>query len=128
MARFLFTLSDLLGYPVLSNHIEINTTDYSEIYKLIVEHINTYTTNCVNSRYGIVGIVIAIHGLVTKEEVIHYVPRLGWHDIDLKADLEKKILTSLFILRTMQTSVPLQSEYTHTIKRITCYLPLSLPA
>ena len=108
-----FTLSDLLGYPVLSNHIEINTTDYSEIYKLIVEHINTYTTNCVNSRYGIVGIVIAIHGLVTKEEVIHYVPRLGWHDIDLKADLEKDINIPIYIENNANLCAFAERVYAH---------------
>jgi len=86
-----FTLSDLLGCPVTSNVVKINTTDYKEILQIIVNQIKKYKTDFNDSRYGIVGTVIAIHGLVSKEEIIHYVPRLKWHDLNLKCDLEREI-------------------------------------
>jgi predicted NBD/HSP70 family sugar kinase/biotin operon repressor len=86
-----FTLSDLLGCPVSSNIVKINTTDYKEILQLIIEQTKKFKADSNDSRYGIVGIVIAIHGLVSKEEIIHYVPRLNWHDINLKSDLEREI-------------------------------------
>ncbi|MEH7117948.1 ROK family transcriptional regulator [Neobacillus vireti] len=86
-----FTLSDLLGCPVTSNVVKINTTDYKEILQIIINQIKKYKTDFNDSRYGIVGIVIAIHGLVSKEEIIHYVPRLKWHDMNLKCDLEREI-------------------------------------
>ncbi|MBU8880725.1 ROK family transcriptional regulator [Bacillus sp. FJAT-29790] len=86
-----FTLSDLIGVPVSSTVIEINTTDYSEILRLLIEQINKYKEGFIESRYGIAGIVIGIHGLISKDEVIHYVPRFQWHNINLKQDLEKEI-------------------------------------
>jgi predicted NBD/HSP70 family sugar kinase len=86
-----FTLSDLLGCPVSSNIIKISHVDYAEILHLLVDQIKKYKADFNDSRYGIVGIVIAIHGLVAKDEVIHYIPRFKWHDINLKGDLEKEI-------------------------------------
>ncbi|MGG3467208.1 ROK family transcriptional regulator [Neobacillus pocheonensis] len=92
-----FTLSNLLGHPISSSSIEISTTEYSEILPLLLAEIKQYKANYSESRYGIVGIVIAIHGLVAKDEIIHYVPRLHWNDINLKGDLEKQIDIPLYI-------------------------------
>jgi predicted NBD/HSP70 family sugar kinase len=92
-----FVISDLLGQPVSSTVINITTTDYSEILHLIIEQIKIYIANFNDCRYGIVGIVIAVHGLVTKNEVIHYVPRLQWKDINFKGDLEKEVGIDIYI-------------------------------
>jgi predicted NBD/HSP70 family sugar kinase len=86
-----FTLSNLLGQPITSTKIDINSSDYPEILALLIDHIKGYINDYKNRRYGIVGIVIAIHGLVTKEQAIHFIPRLGWQNVDLKNDLEKAI-------------------------------------
>lgn len=86
-----FTLSDLLGCPVSSNVLEIDTTDYSKILHLVMEEIKRYKAEYTDCRYGIVGVVIGIHGLVAKDETVHFVPRLGWEDVPLKNDLEKDI-------------------------------------
>jgi predicted NBD/HSP70 family sugar kinase len=92
-----FTLSDLLGRTVSYQTIEIDTTDYSTILHILIEQITSYIANCHDSRYGIIGIVIGIHGLVAKDEIIHFVPRLNWHNIDLKTDLKKEINKDIFI-------------------------------
>lgn len=84
-----FALSDLLGQPVSTYTVEIESADYEMILPLLVKHIQLFEKDCRQSRYGLVGVVIGIHGLVTKEEMIHYVPRFGWRDIHIKKDLEK---------------------------------------
>ncbi|MFP5110763.1 ROK family transcriptional regulator [Bacillaceae bacterium C204] len=108
-----FTLSDLLGCPVTSNIIQINTTDYNEILHLLIQQIKMLTTDFTNSRYGIVGIVIGIHGLVTKDEVIHYVPRFNWHDINLKSDLEREIDTAIYLENNANLSSFAERVYVH---------------
>jgi predicted NBD/HSP70 family sugar kinase len=86
-----FTVSNLIGSPVSSKRIETNTSNYQEILNLLVEQIKILKSEYAFSQYGIIGIVIAIHGLVGKDETIHYVPRLRWNNISLKTDLEKQI-------------------------------------
>ena len=108
-----FTLSDLLGCPVTSNISQINTTDYNEILHLLIQQIKMLTTDFTNSRYGIVGIVIGIHGLVTKDEVIHYVPRFNWHNINLKNDLEREIDTAIYLENNANLSSFAERVYVH---------------
>ncbi|MBV7509189.1 ROK family transcriptional regulator [Bacillus sp. sid0103] len=108
-----FTLSDLLGCPVSSNIIQLKTTDYTEIRHLLIQQINKLKAEFTTSRYGIVGIVIAIHGLVTKDEVIHYVPRFQWHDINLKSDLEVEIDTPIYLENNANLSSFAERVYVH---------------
>lgn len=76
-----FTLSNLLGCPVSSDKVKIHDTNYSNIFNILVKKINDYKDKCLMSRYGLIGIAISIHGLVTTDEIIHYIPRLQWHNI-----------------------------------------------
>ncbi|MBT2737444.1 ROK family transcriptional regulator [Bacillus sp. ISL-7] len=108
-----FTLSDLLGCPVSSNIIEINTSNYAEILHLLIQQIKKFKADCITSRYGIVGIVIAIHGLVTKDEEIHYVPRFNWHDINLKRDLEREFDTSIYLENNANLSSFAERVFAH---------------
>lgn len=108
-----FTLSDLLGVPVSSRTIEIGFTDYSGILRLLIEQIKSFIADSWDRRYGIVGIVIGIHGLVATDEVIHYVPRFQWHDIHLKDDLEKEIDINIFIENNANLSTLAERVYVH---------------
>ncbi|MCM2533826.1 ROK family protein [Neobacillus pocheonensis] len=108
-----FTLSDLLGKPVSSTIIKVNTVDYSETLHLLIEQIKKYKAEFTDSRYGIVGIVIAIHGLVSKNEVIHYVPRQQWEDINLKEDLEKEINLEIYIENNANLCAFAERVYKH---------------
>lgn len=92
-----FTVSNLIGSPVSSKRIETNTSNYQEILNLLVEQIRILKSEYAFSQYGIIGIVIAIHGLVGKDETIHYVPRLRWNNISLKSDLEKQIDINVYL-------------------------------
>ncbi|MFC0557556.1 ROK family transcriptional regulator [Halalkalibacter alkalisediminis] len=85
-----FTLSDLLGFPLSSETISLNTSDYENVLELLVENIQSFQEKCSNSQYGIVGIVIGIHGIVTEDEIIHFVPQHNWHNKNLKLDIKAK--------------------------------------
>jgi predicted NBD/HSP70 family sugar kinase/biotin operon repressor len=108
-----FTVSDLSGIPVHSDRIEINTKDYSEILKVLIKQIEKYKAEYANNRYGIIGVVIAIHGLVGKDEVIHYVPRLGWNNIGLKTDLEGQIGINVYLENNANLSAFAERVFVH---------------
>ncbi|MEH6908769.1 ROK family transcriptional regulator [Neobacillus drentensis] len=108
-----FTLTDLLGCPVTSHIIRISTVEYTEIYPLLVEQIKKYKTEFNDSRYGIVGVVIAIHGLVGKDEIIHYVPRFKWHGINLISDLEREIDLPIHLENNANLSSFAERVYIH---------------
>ncbi|WP_394141023.1 ROK family transcriptional regulator [Cytobacillus oceanisediminis] len=108
-----FTLSDLLGIPVTSAAIELNTTDYSEILALLIKQINQYKAEFSESRYGIIGVAVAIHGLVGKDETIHFVPRFKWKDIQLKNDLENEIDLNVFVENNANLSAYAERVFFH---------------
>lgn len=86
-----FAISDLQGSLVLSDAIKLQNNVYPDILSLLIGQIKHYQERFAASRYGIIGIVIAIHGLVSTDEVIHYIPSFDWHDVPLKSDLENAL-------------------------------------
>ncbi|MFB5673475.1 ROK family protein [Paenibacillus terreus] len=86
-----FLVTDLLGNSLSYTTIHVDTTEYHEILPLLIQHVSKYIKDYSDSRYGIVGIVVAVHGLVSSNEEIHYIPRLGWSSVTLKNDLEKAV-------------------------------------
>ncbi|WP_336787877.1 ROK family protein [Paenibacillus sp. MMO-177] len=86
-----FAISDLQGSLVLSDTITLQSNAYEDILSLLIGQIKHYQERFAASRYGIIGIVIAIHGLVSTDEVIHYIPSFDWHDVPLKSDLENAL-------------------------------------
>ncbi|ARK31259.1 ROK family transcriptional regulator [Halalkalibacter krulwichiae] len=84
-----FTLTDLLGSPLSSDTVDIHISDYEHVLSILIENIQHYQDKCSDSHYGIVGVVVGIHGIVTEDEIINFVPSHNWHNKNLKADIEK---------------------------------------
>jgi predicted NBD/HSP70 family sugar kinase len=92
-----FTLSDISGTPLDTHSIVMETSDYNLILKLLTEQITTYKEKCSHARYGLVGVVIGIHGIVNNDETIYFVPYHQWHNKDLKTDLNNETGINIFI-------------------------------
>ncbi|MDR7076935.1 putative NBD/HSP70 family sugar kinase/biotin operon repressor [Neobacillus niacini] len=108
-----FTVTDLKGSPVRSKRIEIDTNEYSEIIKVLINQIEKYKAEFADCRYGMIGIVLAIHGLVGKDEVIHYIPRLKWNKINLKTDLERQIGINIYLENNANLSAFAERVFVH---------------
>lgn len=89
--RVTFAVANLQGSIVATDTIPLESTLYEDILNLLLTSIRSYQERYASCRYGIVGIVIGVHGLVSTEEVIHYIPSFDWHDVALKNDLEKTL-------------------------------------
>jgi predicted NBD/HSP70 family sugar kinase len=112
-ANITFTLSDLLGNSITGYAVEIDTTEYSDILKILIQEINKYKSLYQDSKYGIVGIVIAIHGLVSIDEVIHFVPRLKWNNIHLKDDLQQEVGINVYLENNANLSAFAERVFVH---------------
>lgn len=86
-----FTSTDLLGYPVHREAITPKNDNYHEIVQILAKHIKASFKDFSSSRYGLVGVMIGIHGTVNNDEHIDFVPKLQWYNKNLKTDLEKKV-------------------------------------
>lgn len=86
-----FTISDLMGNQVHSDKVELKNSDYDEILHILIEQIRAYQEKFSHSRFGIIGVVIGIHGTVTNDKRISFVPHHKWYNKNLKADIEKNV-------------------------------------
>jgi len=108
-----YTLTNLLGTIIAHEEIALQTNNYNEIVVLLANNINRYAKQYDDSRYGIVGVCIAVHGLVSNEEIVHFVPQFGWNDVGLKRDLEKLINLTLHIENNANLSAFAERIFTH---------------
>lgn len=92
-----FTISDLLGNPVLSDKVELENSNYDEILQILIDQIRGYQEKFSQGRFGIVGVAIGIHGTVKNDETISFVQQHKWYNKDLKGDLEKKLNMVVYI-------------------------------
>ncbi|WP_175638543.1 ROK family transcriptional regulator [Metabacillus schmidteae] len=92
-----FTLSDLGGNPVSTDIIELKNSSYNDILNILIAKIKQYDDEYSESRFGIVGVVIGIHGTVSKNEIINFIPQHKWKDKNLKEDLEKELNMQIHI-------------------------------
>ncbi|TXC90627.1 ROK family protein [Metabacillus litoralis] len=86
-----FTLSDLGGNPVKTVVTELMNSNYDEILKLLAKEIRKFDEKCSESRFGLIGVVIGVHGIVSKKEIIDFIPQHKWENKNLKEDLAKEL-------------------------------------
>ncbi|MDM5328888.1 ROK family protein [Neobacillus sp. CF12] len=92
-----FTLSDLSGTSLHTQSMELETTDYNTILELLAKQISHFKQKCSHAPYGLIGVVIGIHGIVNNDETIYFVPHHQWHNKDLKSDLINETGVNIFI-------------------------------
>ena len=61
------------------------------LFVLLIKQIKEYKSNYSNSRYGLVSVMIGIHGTVNKDESIYFVPTYQWQNKSLKDRLSKEL-------------------------------------
>jgi len=92
-----FALSDLLGKLISFETVPLKSMDYDDIIQTAAQQIVFFQEQASSSRYGLVSVVVGVHGLVTLEEEVHFVPRFGWNNVRLKEDLERAAGLSVMI-------------------------------
>ncbi|WP_066068118.1 ROK family protein [Neobacillus soli] len=92
-----YTLANINGFPVQTDSIELQSSDYLVILGLLIKHIKAYRQLCEQARYGLVSVVIGIHGIVNKDEMIYFVPQHQWHNKNLKDDLINELGIDVYI-------------------------------
>lgn len=108
-----YTVSDLLGNPVYSYTHKLETDNYEEIVQILIKQIKAYMAKCTHSRYGMISVMIGVHGTVNKDESILFIPKFQWHHKDLKTDLEKEINIFISVENNANLSAYAENVYRH---------------
>lgn len=108
-----FTLSNLLGSPIETIQLPIETNDYDAILQILHEQIQLFIDRYEHQANGIIGVTIAIHGTVANDEEIYFIPKLQWRNKNIKADLGKGISIPIFIENNANLTALAESVYNH---------------
>ena len=84
-------LTDLSGERVLAREqFSIEEPDFPQVYSQLCQGVDRLLKHMPPSRYGLVGVGVAVHGVVDLSGLIRFIPRLGWRNVDLRSLLEER--------------------------------------
>ncbi|WP_400163539.1 ROK family protein [Brevibacillus sp. TJ4] len=84
----LAVLTDLQGNVVQEITETIRDYSFEQIVDMLKQTIHTLIAQAPPSKYGIVGIGVAVPGIVDEHGHVLFAPNLGWEDIDLKSIIQ----------------------------------------
>ncbi|WNC14798.1 ROK family transcriptional regulator [Brevibacillus brevis] len=84
----LAVLSDLKGNIIHETMLTITDLPFEEIVDFLKKTIQSLIDQAPSSNYGIIGIGIAVPGIVDDTGKILFAPNLGWENVDLKGIIE----------------------------------------
>ena len=84
-------VTDLSGETLLCREqFSTQGEDFSLVYDKICQTIDRLLGQTPPARYGLVGIGVAVHGVVDLSGLIRFIPRRGWRNVDLRSLLEER--------------------------------------
>lgn len=90
-------LTDLNNDIINRQSIPIEKQAFSYVYQqlyLAIDHIMRDIPPC---PYGLIGISLAVRGIIDLDGVIRFIPKLQWHNIDIKSLLEQRYHVPVYI-------------------------------
>ena len=106
-----YTVCDLGGNPVATETVYFDTDRYEEIVDLLINHIRQVQEQWSNCRYGLIGAVVGIHGSVSNDETINFVPKYQWKQKQLKQDLSDALDLNIMIENNANLSAYAEKVY-----------------
>ena len=84
-------LTDLSGESVLAREqFSTQGEDFLCVYDQVCQAVDRLLAQMPATRYGLVGMGVAVHGVVDLSGLIRFIPRRGWRNVDLRSLLEER--------------------------------------
>lgn len=90
-------VTDLSCKILSSYNIVLKNKLFEDAYDNLTTLLDQIISNMPKSQYNLVGISISVRGVVDLDEVIRFIPELGWRDIDIKTKLSKRFNIPVYV-------------------------------
>lgn len=112
--KIIYSISNFKGVPVQVDEMIIDTEDYDTIIKGMINNIKEYQACYSEQIFGIVNIVIGVHGTVNKDtESIRFFPTYNWHNKTIRTDIQEEVTIPIFIENNANLSAYAEKVYNH---------------
>lgn len=81
-------ITNLYGEILFETTKKVFETDFRSYLTVLLQLVDELTLNTYESTYGLIGIGIAVYGIVDNDEFVKFAPSNNWRDIDLKKIIE----------------------------------------
>lgn len=90
-------LTDLNNDIISRSSFSIEAPDFSHVYRQLYTSLDRLIQEIPASSYGLIGISLSVRGIIDLDGIIRFIPKLKWHNIDLKSLLEQRYQVPVFI-------------------------------
>ena len=95
--RISLILTDLNNDIISRRSLFIEKKAFSYVYQQIYVAIDKMIREIPPCPYGLIGISLAVRGIIDLDGVIRFIPKLQWHNIDIKSLLEQRYNVPVYI-------------------------------
>ena len=97
VSRVRLTLADLQNTIVAKCSFPVTEPSFSVIYDELCIQIDQLIQTIPPCPYGLIGISLAVRGIIDLDGVIRFIPKLGWHNVDIRSLLAQRYHVPIYI-------------------------------
>lgn len=97
VSRIRLTLANLQNTIIEQRAFPITAPSFSAIYDELCQHIDHLIQAIPPCPYGLIGISLAVRGIIDLDGVIRFIPKLGWHNVDIRSLLKQRYHVPIYI-------------------------------
>ncbi|MFR2300231.1 MAG: ROK family protein, partial [Clostridium paraputrificum] len=90
-------VTDLSCKILSSYNILIKNKSFEDAFNDLCALLERIISSIPKCQYNLIGISISVRGVIDLDEVIRFIPELGWRDIDIKSKLVEKFNVPVYI-------------------------------
>lgn len=90
-------VTNLFGDIVFEMTTEVSNNDFSNFLQNLLQMVDVLKSNTHESTYGLIGIGLAVYGIIDNNQIVKYAPFNTWIDIDFKTIIEDYTGVETFI-------------------------------
>ena len=94
-------LANIKNEIVARNSFSIHDTAFSNVYASLCSAIDQLTSQMPPSTYGLLGISLAVRGIIDLDGVIRFIPKLAWHNVDICSLLSDRYQVPVHMMETL---------------------------
>jgi len=98
-------VTNLFGEIVYQNVEPIYDLSLNSYINKLLRFIDLLRNNTHESIYGLIGIGVAVYGIVSKDQIVKFAPINNWQDVDFKTIIEEYTNIETFIQNESNVSV-----------------------
>lgn len=103
-------MTDLNNKILLRHTFAIENPTFSHVSQQLYSMMDDMISGAPDCPYGLIGISLAVRGIIDLDGVIRFIPKLQWHNIDITSLLEQRYHVPVYIDNDGNLAASMESQ------------------